>query len=143
MRQALVGHSDQPCSTSFASPRTRRRARHWRNADPDADPRNPATPRVKLEYRPDVDGLRAVAVIAVIIYHVDDWRIDGANRRSVPWTGYTMLVLKDYDGPSSCEEGPMVPCMGAGPREAARGRVDLKRGAGINNVPTRAKKKRV
>jgi hypothetical protein len=33
----------------------------------------------------------------------------------------------------------MVPCMGAGPREAARGRVDLKRGAGINNVPTRAK----
>ncbi len=37
----------------------------------------------------------------------------------------------------------MVPCMGAGPREAARGaragRPTVKRGAGINNVPTRAK----
>src|ERR1700748_1429563 len=34
-------------------------------------------PNAELHYRPDVDGLRAVAILAVVFYHYGFWQLSG------------------------------------------------------------------
>ena len=62
--------------------------------------------QIKLNYRPEIDGLRAIAVISVIIYHIEffisgkkniDWRFFGSWYFFVI-SGYliTLLIVKEF-----------------------------------------------